>query len=85
MYSAPINPNTLVDCSAMCCGIATENMLEKYPSADTLLNNRTRCYFLSCFRHRLEQRRFCLDMILGDPLHRVESRERWRILRKKTY
>jgi hypothetical protein len=67
MYSALISSNTLVDCNVMCGGIATENMLEKYPSADTLLNIRTRCYFLSCFRHRLEQRRFCLDMILGDP------------------
>ena len=50
VYSALINSNTLVDCNVMCCGIATKNMLEKYPSADTLLNIRTRCYFLSCFR-----------------------------------
>jgi len=47
VYSALINSSTMVDCSVMCCGIATENMLEKYPSADTLLNNRTRCYFLN--------------------------------------
>ena len=32
------------------------------------------------FQTRLEQRRFCLDMILWDPQHRVESWQRWQII-----
>ena len=47
VYHALLHSTTLVDCSAMCCGIATQTMVEKYPTADTLLNNRTRGFFLN--------------------------------------
>jgi len=47
VYSALLSSNTMVDCSVMCCGIATETMIEKYPTADTLLNNKNRGFFLN--------------------------------------
>jgi len=47
VYSALMDSTSMVDCSVMCCGIATANMVEKYPSADTFLSNKTRGYFLN--------------------------------------
>jgi len=47
VYSSLLSSITMVDCSVMCCGIATETMVEKYPTSDTLLNNRNRGIFLN--------------------------------------
>jgi len=47
VYSALLDSTSMVDCSVMCCGIATATLVEKYPSADTFLSHKTRGYFLN--------------------------------------
>eukprot|EP00092_Neocalanus_flemingeri_P019061 GFUD01020649.1.p1 GENE.GFUD01020649.1~~GFUD01020649.1.p1 ORF type:complete len:464 (+),score=152.03 GFUD01020649.1:72-1463(+) len=47
VYDSLLHSKTMVDCSVMCCGIANSTMSDKYPSADLLLNNRTRGVFLN--------------------------------------
>jgi len=47
VYSALMDSTSMVDCSVLCCGIATPTMIKKYPTANTFLGNRTRCFFLN--------------------------------------
>jgi len=47
VYSALMDSTSMLDCSVMCCGIATATLVGKYPSADTFLSHKTRGYFLN--------------------------------------